>query len=102
MRNRETDLAGFCDSLAALPILFSPGEAWHYSFGIDVIGRVLEIVSGLSLDALMQKMVFQPIKMDSTGFDLPAHDISRLTIIIIKTPKTTRFAWLMGLKTRFI
>ncbi len=81
-----------------MPILFSPGEAWHYSFGIDVIGRVLEIVSGLSLDALMQKMVFQPLKMDSTGFDLPAHDISRLTYNYYQDPKNNSFRVVDGVE----
>ena len=98
MRNSDTDLAGFCDKLAALPILFSPGEAWHYSFSIDVIGRVLEIVSGLSLDALMHKMVFQPLKMDSTGFNLPENAISRLTYNYYQDPKNNKIRVVDGVR----
>lgn len=61
-------LASQCDALAALPLAFAPGQHWEYSVGIDVIGRVIEVVTGHPLDAVFQARVFDPLGMDSTGF----------------------------------
>src|SRR6266540_6055855 len=46
----NTDLAGICDLLAELPLLFQPGAEWCYSMGLDVLGRVIELASGQPLD----------------------------------------------------
>ncbi len=56
------------DSLAHLPLLFSPGEKWNYSFSIDVLGRVIEVVSGMTLDRYLDSALFRPLDMTMTGF----------------------------------
>lgn len=56
------------DSLAHLPLLFAPGEKWNYSYSTDVLGRVIEIVSGTTLDRYLDSALFRPLGMTMTGF----------------------------------
>jgi CubicO group peptidase (beta-lactamase class C family) len=72
----DTDLAGCCDRLAALPLLFEPGSSWTYSVATDVLGRVLEVVTGQTLDQVLHERVLEPLGMAETGFAPPAgrHD----------------------------
>ena len=86
-RNSTISLEEFCDSLASMPLLFSPGTAWNYSFATDVIGRVIEIVTGSSLDRVMQEMIFNPLGMKDTGFQTSAKNIGRLTHCYYYDPK---------------
>ena len=60
--------AEICQKLAALPLCFSPGQRWEYSVGIDVIGRVIEVISGRALDRFFQDEIFAPLCMTQTGF----------------------------------
>jgi CubicO group peptidase (beta-lactamase class C family) len=61
-------LEQFSDSLARIPLLFSPGTGWSYSSGIDVAGRVIEVASGQTLDRYLEEQIFRPLGMTSTGF----------------------------------
>ncbi|MCO5992956.1 serine hydrolase domain-containing protein [Actinoallomurus rhizosphaericola] len=63
-----------CERLASLPLLFEPGSAWNYSHATDVLGRIIEIASGMRLDAFMAKRIFEPLAMTDTGYRLPAGD----------------------------
>jgi CubicO group peptidase (beta-lactamase class C family) len=65
-----TDLEGFIANLAKLPLEFSPGEAWNYSVSTDVVGYLVEKVSGLPLDRFFAERIFQPLKMVDTGFQV--------------------------------
>ena len=65
------DLESQCDILASLPLLFDPGSEWNYSYSTDVLGRLVEVMSGLSLDAYLKKNIFEPIGMVDTGFSVP-------------------------------
>jgi CubicO group peptidase (beta-lactamase class C family) len=56
------------DSLARLPLKFSPGTQWNYSFSTDVLGRVIEVASGQTLDRYLDSALFKPLKMTMTGF----------------------------------
>ncbi len=64
----EWTIAQLSDSLARLPLLFSPGTKWNYSFAIDVLGRVVEVVSGTTFDRFLDSALFQPLGMRMTGF----------------------------------
>lgn len=64
--------------LGNLPLLFEPGTAWHYGHSTDLLGAVLEIASGQSLDALLNERVFTPLGMDDTGFWVPASERHRV------------------------
>jgi CubicO group peptidase (beta-lactamase class C family) len=61
-------LAQFADSLARLPLMFSPGNGWNYSSGIDLIGRVIEVISGEPLDRFLDHAILRPLDMRHTGF----------------------------------
>lgn len=56
---------------AAMPLAFVPGTRWEYSIGIDVIGRVIEVVSGKSLDQYLKEEILDPLEMVDTGFFVP-------------------------------
>lgn len=73
-------LADFVEALADLPLVFQPGgEAWNYSVSTDVVGRLIEIIAGQSLDDFLTTRVLRPLGMDDTGFHVPADRASRLT-----------------------
>jgi CubicO group peptidase (beta-lactamase class C family) len=62
------DLAECCEDWASLPLLFEPGSEWNYSVASDVLGRVVEVVSGQPLDRFFDERIFGPLGMDDTGF----------------------------------
>jgi CubicO group peptidase (beta-lactamase class C family) len=61
-------LADCCDAWAGLPLLFEPGSEWNYSVATDVLGRVIEVVSGQPLDRFLHERIFGPLGMGDTGF----------------------------------
>lgn len=63
--------------LATMPLNFNPGEAWEYGPATDVVGRLVEVISGLTLDEYLQKRIFAPLKMNDTHFYLPAAKLNR-------------------------
>lgn len=64
-------LGPLVDSLSNLPLAFKPGSRWEYSVAIDVLGRVVEVVSGKTLDAFFKSEILGPLGMDHTGFSVP-------------------------------
>ncbi len=64
--------------LAGVPLLFNPGERWEYSLGVDVLGRLVEVVSGKPLDAFFRTHIFEPLGMKDTYFYLPDNKRERL------------------------
>jgi CubicO group peptidase (beta-lactamase class C family) len=76
---RGMDLAGACDIWAGLPLLFQPGTEWNYSVSTDVLGRVVEVVSGQSLDEFFAARIFGPLGMTDTAFH--ADDTARLAAL---------------------
>jgi CubicO group peptidase (beta-lactamase class C family) len=78
--------------LAALPLLFNPGERWEYSLGVDVLGRLVEVVSGMPLDQFFRTRIFEPLGMKDSYFYPPQQKVSRLaTAYGIFDDKLTRF-----------
>jgi CubicO group peptidase (beta-lactamase class C family) len=67
-------LAEACERLATMPLLFEPGSEWNYSFATDVLGRVIEVASGTTLDRFMADRIFGPLGMRETGFTPPPTD----------------------------
>lgn len=65
-------------ALAGLPLLFPPGERFEYSLSIDVVGRLIEAVSGKPLDQFLGERVFTPLAMNDTEFFLPEEKVPRL------------------------
>ena len=65
--------------LGKLPLAFQPGEQWRYGLSIDVLGAVIEVISGESLEDFLRKNIFEPLNMKDTWFNLPADEFDRLT-----------------------
>jgi len=64
--------------LAALPLLFNPGDKFEYSLGVDVLGRLVEVVSGKPLDEFFRTRIFEPVQMKDTYFFPPDNKLNRL------------------------
>jgi CubicO group peptidase (beta-lactamase class C family) len=77
--NALSSLAEFAERLAAIPLVYEPGGRWSYSLGLDLMGRVIEVVSGLAFDTFLQQRLFDPLGMSSTFFRVPASEAGRLT-----------------------
>ncbi|RUN76588.1 class A beta-lactamase-related serine hydrolase [Sphingomonas sp. TF3] len=90
------DLDGFIEAVAKVPLEFSPGEAWNYSVSTDVLGAVVEKVSGQSLADFFRTQIFAPLKMDDTFFAVPEEKIDRLTDCYTFTPEKGRFLYDRG------
>ena len=74
----KNDSAGVIDKLSQIPLEFDPGSAWNYSISTDVLGILVERVSGLSLDAYFAEHIFRPLGMNDTFFTVPADKAHRI------------------------
>src|SRR6476469_1719015 len=73
------DLAAFADRIAALPLVADPGTKWRYSAGLDVLGRVIELASGMEFEAFLRARLFGPLGMTSSWFQVPKSELGRMT-----------------------
>ena len=80
------DLATICDTWASIPLLFQPGSEWNYGVSTDVLGRLVEVVSGQSLDVFLEERIFGPLGMTDTAFH--ATDLDRLAALYVPAPGT--------------
>jgi CubicO group peptidase (beta-lactamase class C family) len=87
---RDLDLEGIVDKWAALPLLFQPGTEWNYSVGLDVLGRVLEVITGQRLDDLMRSRVLEPLGMSETEWFVDDMHASRLAALYGAHPETRK------------
>jgi len=76
--SRERSNATFSQTLAALPLQFQPGSMWAYSRATDVLGRLVEVVSGQGLGVFLQAEIFDPLGMVDTGFAVPPEQHHRI------------------------
>jgi CubicO group peptidase (beta-lactamase class C family) len=81
------DLAECCDLWAGLPLLFEPGSGWNYSVASDVLGRVVEVISGLSLDRFFAERIFAPLGMGDTGFWVEGEAAGKLAALHAAGPQ---------------
>jgi CubicO group peptidase (beta-lactamase class C family) len=84
----EHDLASACDVWAGLPLLFEPGTEWNYSVSTDVVGRIVEVVSGQSLADFFAQRIFAPLGMTDTGFSVADAERPRLTALYAHDPES--------------
>jgi CubicO group peptidase (beta-lactamase class C family) len=82
------DGAEFMDELAKLPLLNQPGAVWDYGFGLDVLGRVIEKVSGQTLGQYFQDNIFKPLGMTDTLFNIPPDKAARYAKALPTDPDT--------------
>ena len=80
-------LQAMIDTLAQLPLEFSPGEQWNYSVSTDVCGYLVEHFSGMKLDKYFQKHIFDPLGMEDTGFSCAKEKVNRLASLYEQHPK---------------
>lgn len=76
--SRERSNAEFSQALAPLPLLFEPGSVWEYSRATDVLGRLVEVVSGQTLGRFLREKIFTPLGMHETGFTVPPAQHGRI------------------------
>ncbi len=104
------DNAALMQKLASLPLNYQPGEAWQYSAATDVVGHLVEVISGMSLDEFLAQQVFKPLDMRDTHFYLEADKAERLTAqytpgtdqrITLQDPGSTASRWIDNPGTLF-
>ena len=78
VRSRGDTLAELSDKVAAVPLIGDPGEQWVYSISLTVLGRVVEVVSGMAFDEYLAQEMFAPLGLADTGFFVPPESQSRL------------------------
>jgi CubicO group peptidase (beta-lactamase class C family) len=77
----DLTLEEFCDKLAKLPLVVHPGTKYQYGHSSDVMGRVVEVVSGMPLDKFFEERIYKPLKMKDTGFLVRGKDVDRLAYL---------------------
>jgi CubicO group peptidase (beta-lactamase class C family) len=82
------DLAEICRRWAALPLVFQPGTEWNYGVSTDVLGRVVEVASGMDLESFFRTRILDPLGMHDTAFTLPDADLDRLATLYVAHPAT--------------
>ena len=74
-------LADDMKKLGQMPLVHQPGEAWNYGLSVDVLGRLVEVVSGMSFDKFLRTRIFEPLRMKDTCF-FPAQDkVGRMAVV---------------------
>ena len=91
-RRRGETLAEVIPEMATVPLSFQPGTAWEYSpaFGFDTLGRIVEVVSGQSIDHFLQRRLFDPLGMSETGFGVRSDKLARVATPYARTPDGMR------------
>ena len=79
--NVMPDTRTYCNMVGQLPLAFEPGERWMYGFSIDVLGAVIEVLSGQTLGAYLKANIFDPLGMADTGFYVPQEKQYRIATL---------------------
>jgi CubicO group peptidase (beta-lactamase class C family) len=85
---REMTGAEFIERLAQAPLLFQPGTTWEYGYSTDVLGRVVEVITGKTLGQVFEERIFGPLKMVDSGFVVPASKQGRIAQGLALDPET--------------
>ena len=81
------DSAEVCRQWASIPLVFQPGSSWNYGVSTDVLGRLVEVISGQPLDEFFEQRIFGPLGMHNTSFGLrPEDDLDSLARLYLATP----------------
>jgi CubicO group peptidase (beta-lactamase class C family) len=86
--SRDLSNAELVDRLASVPLAHQPGAAWEYSRSVDVLGRLVEVISGKSLGALFAERIFRPLAMKDSGFFVPKAQLGRVAQALPIDPAT--------------
>ncbi|NQU25365.1 MAG: beta-lactamase family protein [Candidatus Nealsonbacteria bacterium] len=98
----DGNLQEFVEKLGKIPLVYQPGAKWNYSVSTDVLGRLVEVVSGRPFDKFLAERIFRPLGMEDTGFYVPADKLDRFAtnygpkltggLTVRDAPATSRFA----------
>ena len=80
-------LEEFVETLASLPLEFSPGDKWNYSVSTDVLGYLVEVFSGMKLEEYFKENIFNPLEMRDTSFSCPEDKLDRLSALYEHNPQ---------------
>lgn len=83
----DADLEKRTDVIASLPLVTDPGARWIYSMSTDVLGRVVEVASGQTLDEFFRQRIFEPLGMMDTGFHVQADKVDRFAQLYFRTQR---------------
>ena len=75
--NKVATIEEMVNEMGDIPLLYQPGTKWVYSLSVDVLGRLIEVVSGQALDVFLQERMFGPLDMDDTFFEVPKNKVKR-------------------------
>src|SRR6185436_1300060 len=84
----ELDLAASCEMWAGLPLLFQPGTKWGYGVSTDVLGRLVEVISGQTLDEYFAERILRPLGMTDTRWWVDEADTPRAATLYGAHPET--------------
>ena len=84
--DRRSSLADMTKKVGEIPLLYQPGTRWVYSVSVDVLGRIVEVVSGKPFDEFLADRVFRPLDMRDSGFFVPAEKIERFAAVYGSNP----------------
>ncbi len=102
MLSRDATLEQFVDKLGSVPLLFEPGGRWNYSVSVDVLGRLVEVLSGVPLDEFFAHRIFKPLDMKDTAFFVPDEKLDRFAanyatvgdrLNLIDSPETSPYRY---------
>ena len=87
-RRRTDTVADWTAALGSAPLDFQPGTRWAYSglAGIDTLGRIVEVTSGLTFDEFLRRRIFEPLGMKDTAFNVPDDRMARVVTLYRRTP----------------
>lgn len=74
-------LEQFVKNIAKAPLLFEPGSSWAYGYGHDILARLIEVVSGMSIEQFLQKELFEPLGMNDTGYTFTGDQEQRMATL---------------------
>ena len=109
-REPDDDLNAYSQLLAELPLAYQPGTQWQYSVATDIVGRLVEVISGMSLDEFLEQRMFKPLGMTDTHFYLETDKAPRLAVqyrpgederIVMQDPGGADSRWVTGPKNLF-
>jgi CubicO group peptidase (beta-lactamase class C family) len=96
-RLKQTN-ADQAEALAKLPLLHQPGTAWEYSRSTDVLGRLVEVISGQTLGAFLAERILGPLGMADSGFHVPEADQRRIAEPFAKDPENQQDVALLDVR----
>ncbi|WP_299078593.1 serine hydrolase [uncultured Paraglaciecola sp.] len=99
----NSDLKKFVSGLGKLPLQYEPGTKWHYSVSVDVQGRLVEVLSGMSFGEFLEKRIFQPLDMQDTFFRVPKNKLARFAQMyspsakgLVPSPAQSSYSYMEG------